>query len=764
MRLYLQLPFLAMACVFLSSCGGGGNGGTSSPTTDIPDPPTASDPDPDPVINYDTAEYRRNYGLGAVNSITAYEAGLSGDGVTVATVDTGIDLKQQDLDANISRKSIDLQSNTYDGVQDEYGHGTWVAGIIAAEKNNVGIHGVAFNAQVMAIRADKHSDCTDGCSFSDSDVARGIDYAVANGAKVINLSLGSDRTINPASGLGQSLIHAVDAGLVVVIAAGNGDDNEIGMAEPDGFAQFAANPDVKGGIIIAGAVDSANQMASFSNKAGTGETQDVYMVAPGEHILTTDLTTSDEDRNQLAMIYGTSAAAPYIAAAAAILLEKFPNLDNRQVVQILLDSAKDLGAAGPDEEFGQGLLDIAAAIQPSGTLQISSAGGQSMALQGSLLTSPAMGGGLATAAGRALAFDRYDRAYNASLASRFQAPASRFSLAQAADRMNRISSSLSMGDHGLRLGISATDTGRYHASTSLEIQARDGNERSDMTIEAAITPRLSFSMQSGSTAGRTAATGDLALTARAMDPASQLSASGQRAGLTFALTRHLDVGTVAFMGDRPKADDLDPTLDDPRQSGGALTLRRWLGRTAHLDLEAGRMFERGSTLGLTGSGIFNGIEGAATDYIRFGGGVAVGSLRLDGAYMASRTGTELNGGSVFAGFDTLKANGWSLSLTDQRFASRGHVFGLHMAQPLAVTSGAATLHLATGWQDSAPVYTDQRADLSATERETSFELFHRYAASDTLSLQTNFIYRRNPDNLARSGDEAAVFLHLATAL
>jgi len=81
-----------------------------------------------------------------------------------------------------------------------------------------------------------------------------------------------------------------------------------------------------------------------------------------------------------------------------------------------------------------------------------------------------------------------------------------------------------------------------------------------------------------------------------------------------------------------------------------------------------------------------------------------------------------------------------------------------------VTAGTATLHLATGWRDDAPLYTRQVADLSVAERETSLELFHRYEAAGGLSLQTNFIYRRNPDNLAGVADEAAVFLHLATAL
>src|SRR5690606_19944238 len=118
-----------------------------------------------------------------------------------------------------------------------------------------------------------------------------------------------------------------------------------------------------------------------------------------------------------------------------------------------------------------------------------------------------------------------------------------------------------------------------------------------------------------------------------------------------------------------------------------------------------------------------------TDYVKLGGGIALDTLRLDGAWMASRTATTLNESGVFADFSTLKADGWALTLTDSRFAADGHLLGLHVTQPLAVTAGSATLHLATGWRDDAPLYTREVADLSVPGRETSLELFHRYEAA-----------------------------------
>lgn len=763
-RHHLGQTAVLFACLTVAACGGAG---TSGPVTNTPGVTQTQSP---PPVNYDTAEYRRNYGLAAIDTIPAYQAGLTGQGITVGVVDTGIDFKNPDLINNISPQSYDVQTKTYAGAQDEYGHGTWVSGIIAAEKNDVGIQGVAYNAKIMAVRADDHGDCKDGCTFYDYQIANGITYAVNHGARVINLSLGGDT--GPNDSLKTALTEAVNAGVAVVIAAGNGvkdstTGNYVGQAQPDALAQFAADPSVKGGIIIAGATDNNDVIASFSNKAGAaGGTQDVYMVAPGDKIRTTTLTT---DTNVFAdgttLVKGTSLSAPHVVAAIAIMMQEFPDLTAKEIIQILFDTAKDLGALGADAVYGQGLVDIGAAIQPTGGLTVASVSGEQIQLTGTLLTSPAMGNGLTGAVSGALGFDSWHRAYKAALDRRFETPAKQFSLAGAAHSLMRQSTMLQLGHQNMRLGITAEDRNTTYASTSLERHALSRDMHPDVNFSGQVTKALSLNVRSGGAIGTNAATtGGLALTARGIDPASQLAATGSRAAFGYRLARNTSLGAAVFTGERAAPDGLH-TL---RQTGEALILNRQItpahGPRMALNLELGRLHEDGSVLGMTGSGAFDAFAGADTDYLQMGGSMHLGSLDLQGAYMLSRTRGSLNQTSLFESLTPLHANGWALTLADTRFAAKGHVVGLHISQPMAVTSGSAALRLATGWANGAPTYESRTADLSVGARETDLELFHRFQAGSGLTLQSNFIYRLNPDNVAGAGGEAAVFLHLSAPL
>jgi hypothetical protein len=134
------------------------------------------------------------------------------------------------------------------------GHGTAVALVAAAARNNVGIMGMAYGANVAAFRADTAGTCATlaGCSFADQDIAGGINAAIAAGAKVINLSLGGG---TPTSVVTTAIARAANAG-VVVVAAGND-----ATANPDAFAS-AVRAAGNGNVIIAGSVDVTNTISS----------------------------------------------------------------------------------------------------------------------------------------------------------------------------------------------------------------------------------------------------------------------------------------------------------------------------------------------------------------------------------------------------------------------------------------------------------------------------------------------------------------------
>jgi serine protease len=278
----------------------------------------------------------------ALDRIGAVHPG-DGRGITVAVVDSGVDLQHADLRDRIVG-GIDLVDD--DAIaQDGNGHGTHVAGIIAAVSGNgVGIRGVAPGASIMPIRVLD----AEGAGTVD-DVVAGIRWAVANGADVINLSLSEDAQAVLGPSLSDAVREAWNAGVVPVIAAGN--QYVLGS----GFADEPA--------LVVAATTRDDGKPSYSSSVGSAQWG---IAAPGGEqpmlgesgaILSTYWVEGEAD--QYAYDCGTSMAAPHVAGAVAVLLSL--GLSPQQAVDRLLATARDIGAAGRDSTFGVGLLDLAAA-------------------------------------------------------------------------------------------------------------------------------------------------------------------------------------------------------------------------------------------------------------------------------------------------------------------------------------------------------------------------------------------------------------------
>ncbi|MBA4001683.1 S8 family peptidase [Brevundimonas sp.] len=297
-----------------------------------------------------------------MNAIAAFNAGATGRGITVSVVDTGIDFGNDDLQGNISAASTDIVLGRNQPQGDD-NHGTLVAGVIAAGFNNYGTIGVAYESTILSIRADisECSDPDDTSCFRSSDLANALRYATANGARVINLSLGGEGPLG--ADFENALFQAISAGVVIVAAAGNEGGNS-----PEWPGRYASDPRFAGGIIVVGSTDSANVISSFSNRAGVSASR--YLVAPGEGVIT------GCDGDSCWRVNGTSFAAPHVAGALALLLDAFPNLSGRDAIEILLQTAADLGPSGIDVTYGRGLLDLARAFQPVGSTSTPSASGE----------------------------------------------------------------------------------------------------------------------------------------------------------------------------------------------------------------------------------------------------------------------------------------------------------------------------------------------------------------------------------------------------
>ncbi len=273
------------------------------------------------------------WGLSAGDFPAAWTV-TTGTRVVVAVVDTGVRASHQDLDGAVI-PGTDLVQPGGDGTDDPNGHGTHVAGIIAARANGVGGVGGAPNVRILPVRVLDAS----GSGYM-SDVASGILYAADHGARVINLSLGGTA---PSPALEQAMQYANGKGAVVVAAAGNGAESGNAPLYPAAYSE----------AIAVAAVDDNLQWASFSNHGSY-----VDLAAPGVNILS-DWSSSD---TAYAYASGTSMAAPFVSAAAALVAAHAPTLNAAQVTQRLESTAEDLGTPGWDDYYGHGLVDAAAAV------------------------------------------------------------------------------------------------------------------------------------------------------------------------------------------------------------------------------------------------------------------------------------------------------------------------------------------------------------------------------------------------------------------
>jgi subtilase family serine protease len=283
--------------------------------------------------------------------------------VTVAVIDSGIDYTHPDLAANYAG-GVDFVSPDGDPM-DDHGHGTHVAGIIAAALNNLtgtpgraeGVAGVAPHARIRAYKV-----CRADGTCDDFAIQQAIARAITDGAKVINMSLGETAY---SQSLDEAVQDAWNAGLVIVAGAGN-----------DGTTE-RFYPAALDNVISVAAFDEDHLRASFSNYGSW-----VDISAPGNVILSTYPSTTcaastvPGDSGCYTWLTGTSMATPFVSGAAALLWSRPDITSNSEVLNILLNSADGQGVGGPrlDSWTIHGGLNLRSALMYSLTRPVANAG------------------------------------------------------------------------------------------------------------------------------------------------------------------------------------------------------------------------------------------------------------------------------------------------------------------------------------------------------------------------------------------------------
>ena len=769
------LQSAGLAGMLLTAACGGGGGVNSTPTptpapapapTPVPTPTPTPTPVPTPTPTptptpsaFDTSEYRATPGAVSMNALTAYNHGGTGAGIKVGVVDTGLDIASDQFIGRVDPASANVAGGTtYD---DEDGHGTAVAFTIAGVRNGAGTHGVAFDATIIAARADTPGSCATttganpGCSFDDVDIARGIDLAANNGARVINLSLGGDP---PSAALIAAVNRATAKGIIIVIAAGNDGADPTKGTSPDPFGAGVANSSAaRNLIIIAGSVGAndnrtpnADFISSFSNRAGTGPEAQVYLAAVGEHV------RAPCDDTSVCFWSGTSFATPQIAGAAALLAQAFPNLTGAQIVQILLTSARDAGATGTDPVYGRGVLDLTNAFSPLGTTSVPTGGTVSLTANGAL--SAPMGDARTGPLGVVI-LDGYSRAFAIDLARTINRTGPQRTLAGVLTGKQK-NYSFDRGGTSIAMTV-APVRGGGASVTAMNLTRTDADQA--RAVAGSIVQRLSGTTKvaigfaengQGLTARLTGQGGPNFLVAR--DPSGNLGfdsiarnsvAVREQLG-PWGLTGAIETGDALIRGDRTGLPGTSWRYDRSGYDRASLTLDRRFGALG-LWVGGSRLSERETLLGARFDGAIGSPRGTSWFLDASARYDAGNGWSLGGSYRRGWTLADIRSGLTGSG--TIRTSAFSADVSKTGLFRKDDSFALRIAQPLRVSSGGLDLNLPTDWTyengGAVAQWSVQRLNLAPTGREMDVELAYSLVFGPG-SLQTNLFYRRNPGNFA----------------
>lgn len=266
-------------------------------------------------------DYSKQWGYQSISAPQAWNHTTGSRDITVAVIDSGIEQAHPDIPENVISGPDLIEGGS--SFNDTVGHGTHVSGIIGAHTNNgIGVAGVNWNPQLMAIRVCKSTTTSPYNTCNPNAVVRGINYAVNQNARVINLSLGSQIPCTSVPIYQDTINMAISRNVVVVSAAGNSGVNAV-----------QSTPASCQGVITVGAIDQNNARSIWPGGHASNYGDRVDIAAPGTGILSTYKNSSYVQDN------GTSQAAPFVSGAAALLLSVNPSLKPEQVKDCILNSA-----------------------------------------------------------------------------------------------------------------------------------------------------------------------------------------------------------------------------------------------------------------------------------------------------------------------------------------------------------------------------------------------------------------------------------------
>lgn len=713
-----------------------------------------------------TSEATWNYSIKQINAQAAWNRGFTGQGTITAVFDSGIDETDNQFVGRIAGPGFDATTNGGPVTTDDMWHGTFVSGIIGADRDGIGMVGAAYGTQLLPVRIVN----PDGSiTLSDAQLAAGINYATnfiqhaygTTGPKafVFNNSWNSSTTINQltasaiASFMPQTLAAykaAVAAGGIIVFAAGNSSTSQPGFyaALPADFSYL------KPGWVAAVATDSTGRIASYSDRCGSAAAW--CIAAPGTNIISVY-------QGGYAQASGTSFAAPEVSAAADILIQEYPYLTNAQILQILFQSATKTGIYSNKAIYGQGLLNLDAATKPLGTVSIptgsttrGTAGGIS---NSGIILGSAFGSGFSNALSgqRVLVLDSFARGYTVSMSDVVHSGADTF--------FNTVRTLDSFGGRDLEVFQDGTTTVSYAFAVQEQTGGAEGHvvpgkfymtsqvdSAHSLALGYNMSPTLAFGVYGQGTIGHA----DLLMTDAVAipyldfsDKAYSVAYSSDIAGLgTFKIG-----GFAGQARSSPYEDPsyFDPT-HDPNMSGVYGTVAELdvpVGERVKLGFDTGVVVEQGTLLGSVASGALSFGANTPTYFAGLTGTAKLGAgYSLFGGMHFGLTNPSGGSNTLIQSATSVATESFSLGVAkDQVFGSRDQA-GFVFSQPLRAVSGSASLSVPVARDYFGNIsYTSTTASLAASGRELDFQGFYKTPLADGTSLNLGAMLRLQPDNV-----------------
>ena len=729
-------------------------------------------------------------------TVFGWDGKATGKGVIIGIVDSGIDLDHPEFTGRI------LTGNCFAGFSSictvagammggdpginpsQDTHGTHVAGIAAGTTT-----GLATEAKILPVKV-----CDTYSSNCPGDSNAGMVWASQHGASVINLSLGGSSLFSTDIA---AAAKAIANGALIVVAAGNG-----GYTNPvAGYLGGAAlKPGVRGGMIVVGAIDNSNVIASFSQTPGStcetyGGTQycmrDYYVVAPGKGIMS---SVGGGNYNTMS---GTSMATPYVTGLAALIKGQWSSLTPFQIADIIFRTADDLGAPGPDNVYGRGVVDVAAAMSPVG-------GSAVLAVTGGTTTTTATGtaGVLSTASKGVLSVplenskllksvvlvDVYGRTFNADLTK--LALTEGFSLSNMLSDPFRSVMPMSVAETGAFGTVSMSGfvenaklPEALNANAALSGAALNTTEH----VAVSLSPVNGVSLDFGHNMAMSGTINSYDLRANPGENTLLLSGSalnspylgladgGDFSGATISpidgvrlRVGYASVGQdqtpIQLLNGRDPNDPANAAVTAPkRQASSVVASLAWdFSSWGGLGLTASQVKEQNSVLGGYTSGAFSVANDAGTSSIGISARMNLGgNWMANAAWNQGTTRLGLAQSGLLTNADTLRSRASGVAL------ARRNLFGddtlaFALSRPLYIYQGGATLRAATGVDENQNlVFSTENLSLAASTPETDMEMgYVTHLLGGAVVLQGSAAYQM--DVSGRSGKDAVTALGRAS--